>query len=101
MINEDIDKIFEKIAIYDKNAKKENSENFQKVVIEKDVLSSAQTQNREGPNNSSNKKELDNESESAPSEDTKETSYDESNRRRDSAIDLAEDSEAAIFMPER
>ena len=73
-INEDIDKIFEKIAIYDKNAKKENSENFQKVVIEKDVLSSAQTQNREGPNNSSNKKELDNESESAPSEDTKETS---------------------------
>ncbi|MBO7453989.1 MAG: hypothetical protein J6T91_01205 [Alphaproteobacteria bacterium] len=100
-INEDIDKIFEKIAIYDKNAKKENSENFQKVVIEKDVLSSAQTQNREGPNNSSNKKELDNESESTPLEDTEEISFDKSNQWTDSSVDLTGDTEADIQMPER
>ncbi len=37
-INEDIDKIFEKIAIYDKNAKKEGLENVQEVIIEKNEV---------------------------------------------------------------
>ena len=100
-INEDIDKIFEKIAIYDKNAKKEDSENFQEVVIDKDVLNPAQTQNQEVPNNSSNEKKLDNEPEDAPSENTGETSFDKSNQWTDSAVDLTEDSEDAIYMPER
>lgn len=100
-INEDIDKIFEKIAIYDKNSKKENSENFQKVVVEKDVLSPAQTQNREIPNNSYNEKKLDNESESTPLEDTEEISFDKSNQWTDSSVDLTGDTEADIQMPER
>ncbi len=100
-INEDIDKIFEKIAIYDKNSKKENSENFQKVVVEKDVLSPAQTRNREIPNNSYNEKKLDNESESTPLEDTEEISFDKSNQWTDSSVDLTGDTEADIQTPER
>lgn len=95
-INEDIDKIFEKIAIYDKNSKKENSENFQKVVVEKDVLSPAQTQNQEVPSNSYNEKKSDNESESTPLEDTEEISFDKSNQRRDTAVDLTQELEADI-----
>ncbi len=40
-INEDIDKIFEKIAIYDNNAKKEGFEDFQEIIIEKNEVNPA------------------------------------------------------------
>ncbi len=100
-INEDIDKIFGKIAIYDKNAKKENSENFQKVVVEKDVLSPSQTQNREILNNFYNEEKLDNESKSTPATDTEETLSDKLGRRKDSAVDLTEDLKDTIHLPER
>ena len=100
-INEDIDKIFEKIGIYDKNAKKEDGENFQEVVIEKDVLNSAQVPSQQIPDSSFDENKWDNESEVTSSEDTKEASFDKPNQRReDTATDPTDDSEAAVQLPE-
>ena len=64
-INEDIDKIFEKIAIYDKNAKKEGLEGVQEVVIEKNEVTPDKFPAQTVPSNSSDKVALDRELEAA------------------------------------
>lgn len=64
-INEDIDKIFEKIAIYDKNAKKEGPESVQEVIIEKNEVIPDKFSMQSVPNNSSDKVALDRKPEAA------------------------------------
>lgn len=63
-INEDIDKIFEKIAIYDKNAKKEGLEDFQEVIIEKNEVIPDKFSNQSISDNSIDELALDKELES-------------------------------------
>ena len=65
-INEDIDKIFEKIAIYDKNAKKEGLENVQEVIIEKNEVIPEKFSSLSTVNNSPDKVVSDNANAPAP-----------------------------------
>lgn len=69
-INEDIDKIFEKISIYDKNAKKEDSEDFQRVIIDKSDVVPERVQNQEVQDNSFDSEKRDKELENALPENT-------------------------------